>query len=419
MSKPRVAVAHYTYPEDIGGVTSWVVPLLEHLVNQPIELAVHLHDFPSASRGERIGSRLDSLGIKVIRVPRQRTLTDDARQTLRFLNQWRPTVFLPQCLPAHFAAASIAGDQGLPWSLTVHSDDPEYWAALDAFSPHQHGGHAVGVSNHLAEKLKAFCGNQPVPAIPYGVTIPMSTASFQQKPFRIIYSGRLHEEQKRIGLVIKTLIRACQKADNIMATVVGDGLLKECRRLVCDAGMDHRIQFTGRLHPDEVKSQLLRHQVLLLMSDFEGLPVALLEGMAAGVVPVARYIPSGIPELIRHRETGLLVSEDPDQAADALMQLSNQSDLWHHCSKQAKSLILSSYEREHTFQAWDHMIENLHARYNAHYPLHFDRSRLKNLPPILHSRYPYTESSLVTIRGKLNTAMAKVKAAIRDNLSSE
>ena len=50
MSKPRVAVAHYTYPEDIGGVTSWVVPLLEHLVNQPIELAVHLHVVKAAYR---------------------------------------------------------------------------------------------------------------------------------------------------------------------------------------------------------------------------------------------------------------------------------------------------------------------------------------------------------------------------------
>jgi colanic acid/amylovoran biosynthesis glycosyltransferase len=40
-------------------------------------------------------------------------------------------------------------------------------------------------------------------------------------------------------------------------------------------------------------------QPLLRMSGIEGLPVALLEAMAAGVVPVVLSIESGIPELVQ------------------------------------------------------------------------------------------------------------------------
>ena len=416
MTKPRVAVAHYTYPNDIGGVTTWIVPLLEYLSNQPVELAVHLHDFESQSTGERIGSKLIELGIQVINAPRQRSLEQDARQTLRFLNQWKPTVFLPQCLPAHFAAAAIAGDQGLPWAMTVHSDDPEYWAALQAFQPHQHGGCPIGVSNSISERLLPFCPNGKVATIPCGVAIPEQTACFATSPFRIVYSGRLQEEQKRISLVLDTMINACSRDASIMATIIGDGCLQECRRQIRDAGMENRIIFTGRLRPDEVKSELLSHQAILLMSDYEGLPVALLEAMAAGVVPVVRDIPSGVPELVQHGETGLLVSEDCQQAADAIVSLYQRPDLWNQCSKNARHLILKAYERQNCFKAWDRMIDNLHSKANPHFPFRPDHKQLTNLPAILHSRYPGIRGPVKDFQESLKTMTAQTKAILRDRL---
>ena len=53
-----------------------------------------------------------------------------------------------------------------------------------------------------------------------------------------------------------------------------------------------RIQFHGRV-------PTVQMQPLLRMSGIEGLPVALLEAMAAGVVPVVLSIESGIPELVQ------------------------------------------------------------------------------------------------------------------------
>src|ERR671918_3059908 len=54
----------------------------------------------------------------------------------------------------------------------------------------------------------------------------------------------------------------------------------------------------------QVLAEYTRHDVLVMPSRDEGLPVALLEGGAAGVVPVVSDRPSGVPEIVRDGDTG-------------------------------------------------------------------------------------------------------------------
>ena len=116
--------------------------------------------------------------------------------------------------------------------------------------------------------------------IPYGITHPTALASFSDQPFR----------------VVNTLIHACQASSQIEAHLIGDGPDRAaCEQLVHQAGFADRIHFHGRVPPEQVQPLLQRSQAILLMSEYEGLPVALLEAMAAGVVPVVRSIESGIP----------------------------------------------------------------------------------------------------------------------------
>ena len=59
---------------------------------------------------------------------------------------------------------------------------------------------------------------------------------------------------------------------------------------------------------------LQRSQAILLVSDFQGLMVAMNEAMAAGLAPVVREIKSGIPPVI----TGMIVNNDSAAAAAEL-----------------------------------------------------------------------------------------------------
>ena len=130
MPLPTTAPSH-----DLGGVTTWIVALARQLIADGVEVAIHLQHEGSDPAQASILPQLADAGIHISISPKQKNLAPDVRQTLAFLNDWQPSVFLPQCQSAHYVAAAIAGQQGLPWALTIHSDDPEYWAVARCLRP--------------------------------------------------------------------------------------------------------------------------------------------------------------------------------------------------------------------------------------------------------------------------------------------
>jgi colanic acid/amylovoran biosynthesis glycosyltransferase len=366
----RIAFAHYSTEDDIGGASSWLIRLAADLRQQGWPVAVLLPHSGNHPERSTIASALRAADVEVDLQPQPSSANDAVLQTLDFLNAWEPTVFLPQCLPVHYIAAVIAGRQGLPWALTVHSDDPQYWSILRVIRPGQAGGSTVCVSHYLAGEVKrrGFDSNPLV--IPCGV--PLSSQQVEHNPnhFHVVYSGRVVELQKRISLVVTSLILACQASQHIRATIIGVGAaLQDCQQQVHDAGLAEAIHFTGRLSPPNVQQLLADAQAILLMSDFEGLPVALMEAMALGVVPVARSIASGIPELVHHEQTGLLVSDDPTEAAAAILRLAQDSQLWRHCSSASRDLVRQAYGQTQTLQQWNSLIKDLQATSTPQYPI--------------------------------------------------
>lgn len=424
----RVAFAHYSQADDISGVTTWVLGLARRLAADGVSVAIHFVIVPGEGgrQGDGEGSGEPALftalrgqGIEVFATPRRTSLAADARDTLAFLNHWRPTVFLPQCKPAHYAAAAQAGRRGLPWALTLHSDDPDYWATVGAFGGARQGSVLVCVSRHIREACTARGIDRPARVIPYGVQVPATATDVRADPFRVVFSGRIWEHQKRASLVIRTLIRACRSKASIRATLIGDGYARgDCEREVAEAGLAEAIDFTGSLPPEQVKALLLDAQAILLMSDFEGLPIALLEAMAAGVVPVVRRIPSGIPELVDDGRTGLLVSEDPDEAAAALGRLADDPDLWRRCSTAARELVSSHYNADASYLLWRRLLEELDqqgkAAPSSPYPIACRRiDGLGRIPPSFHQEYRAPQSRSAALRQALRTAVARAKHRIK------
>jgi colanic acid/amylovoran biosynthesis glycosyltransferase len=393
----KIALAHYSGISDISGVSTWLIGFCESLVKAGHHVNMHLHHFGDDPQEGSILPLLRRLGIETQSLCRTGSLEADTRQTLQFLNQAQPDLFLPQCLHAHYVAAAHAGRQGLPWIFNMHSDDPDYWCVAESLSPEINGGSSVCVSEFLAQVL-----HQKVPAstpqvIPYGIPIPSAFATFSNQPFRVVYSGRLVEQQKCIHQVMRTLISVCRSSSQIEADVIGDGPEREaCQQLVLEASLADRIRFLGRVPPEQVPPLLARSQAILLMSDFEGLPVALLEAMACGVVPVVRTIPSGIPELVNHEQTGLLVANDPELGAAALLRLVNNPELWQHCSDSGRVLVGDSYSADHCYQNWLSLIAKHQDRPRASFPL--STSGLDaTLPPHdsrFQSQYPSAPPSM-------------------------
>ena len=420
----RVAFAHYHQESDISGVTTWLLSLARRLNSDGVAVAIHFVGPAEAQASEApLFEELRRQGIAVFSTPRRTRLQADIKDTLAFLNQWQPTVFLPQCKPAHYAAAALAGARGLPWVLTLHSDDPDYWATVRRFGGSRYGSSIVCVSRHIQGELGRRTTDRGSSVIAYGVTLPEENAAFRNDPFRVVFSGRIWEHQKRASLVIQTLIRACRSSDSIRATMIGDGYARAaCERQVAEAGLCGAISFTGALPPSDVQARLLDCQAILLMSDFEGLPIALLEAMAAGVVPVVRRIPSGIPELVDHEHTGLLVSEDPEESAMALLRLADDPDLWRRCSTAARALVTQQYSADASYAQWRRLLEDLDRQHAlaATSPYPIDPRRIHSLGRLdstLAQEYRTTPPMTARFAHVMRTRIARAKHRIKRLLS--
>jgi glycosyltransferase involved in cell wall biosynthesis len=138
-------------------------------------------------------------------------------------------------------------------------------------------------------------------------------AALTGEPPRVVSVGRLKEPKDFVGLV-----RALKRVDApYRAAIIGDG---PDRGLVeAEIGGDERIELLGER--SDVPGQLASSDVFVLASNSEGMPMSVLEAMAAGLPVVASAV-GGVPELVAEAETGFLVPpRDVDALAAALQRV--------------------------------------------------------------------------------------------------
>lgn len=173
----------------------------------------------------------------------------------------------------------------------------------------------AAVSDEIERKLATFIPKRvgDIANIPYGVPVAQEAPkrpSLDGRPVRLIYTGRMEHEQKRILSLVAMAEELERRGVAYELTLVGDGpaavkvdqriaLLKTVRRI--DAAS-----------PQEVARLLDEHDAFVLGSRYEGLSVSMLEAMAAGCVPIVTRIESGAAQAIEHGVNGLLAEADPE-----------------------------------------------------------------------------------------------------------
>jgi glycosyltransferase involved in cell wall biosynthesis len=109
-------------------------------------------------------------------------------------------------------------------------------------------------------------------------------------------------------------------------------------------GLTEQVQFLGVIQT--VPQLLMSQQICVLSTCYEGMPLALIEGMAAGCAVVGSRVP-GVQELIRHGEDGLLVEAGSAQSlADALQQLLQNPLQASALARAGRARALADYSRE-------------------------------------------------------------------------
>lgn len=177
------------------------------------------------------------------------------------------------------------------------------------------------------------------------------------KSFRIITVGRL-ELQKNVG----TLIQAVSLLD-VELVIVGDGSqrqeLEYARR-----NTTARIRFLGNISNKLLPKMLSDSDLFVLPSLYEGHPKALLEAMSCGL-PVVGTRVSGIQELIRDGENGLLSETDPESLREKIMLLLGNPDLRMRLGKAARNYVKKNFSLNHIIDLEVSLINELMSEKHA------------------------------------------------------
>lgn len=155
--------------------------------------------------------------------------------------------------------------------------------------------------------------------------------------------ARLSQEKNQSVLLeaFSLLVGRDQGAAARLVLVGGGPMEADLRSRAASLGVGERVVFAG---PRQDVAELLpAFDVFALSSDTEGLPVALLEAMAAGVAPVVTRV-GAMAEVVGEGRAGLVVEpRDPAGLAAALARLRDQA-FRQQLSSEARSRVLERYD---------------------------------------------------------------------------
>jgi glycosyltransferase involved in cell wall biosynthesis len=173
---------------------------------------------------------------------------------------------------------------------------------------------------------------------------------YADRPPMILGVGRLVEKKG-----FEFLLQACavlrDRGVHYRCEIAGGGVLESALRAqIDDLGLQDRVVMSGPMSQDDIKEKI-RGAALLAApcvragdADRDGLPTILLEAMALGTPCVSTPV-TGIPEVVAHEKTGLMVSESNALAlADACQRLLEDRRLGKELVARARNLIEQRFD---------------------------------------------------------------------------
>jgi glycosyltransferase involved in cell wall biosynthesis len=198
---------------------------------------------------------------------------------------------------------------------------------------------------------------------------------------RIVYSGRLVQYQKRV-LDFVDLAKSLDRAGvTYQITLIGSfsavgGVRERFELAAAEHLASGRIRLAGRMTREQIFAELDASDFFVLLSEFEGLPLALVEAMARGCVPVAAEMDSGIPEIVRDRENGLVVpGRDYDHWTRLIVELFNDRRRLASMSQAARTTVKRRFTVEHVASQFETLFSRIAEAAQAGEP---------RRPPALH-----------------------------------
>ncbi|MEW5917473.1 MAG: glycosyltransferase [Gemmatimonadota bacterium] len=307
------------------------------------------------------------------------TILLSAQRVAQHLRRWRADIL--HChLPIAGAVGRLAGRIArIPVIYTEHNTLEQYHRLTRRLnlSTWRWQNRVIAVSGVVASSLaRRVPPSVQVRVVPNGVDVERferasADGSSVRRQFAIpceapvVGTVAVFRKQKRLDTWVEAARMIHDRQPNVHFLLVGDGPEREhLHAQVRDINLENVVHFTGA-HSD-VRPFLAAMDVFLVSSDYEGLPVALLEAMSMECGVVSTTV-GGIPEVVRHGVNGLLVdAARPMLLAEAALQLVQSPSRRADCGRTARQTVIDGFSARHmTRQLESIYVEVLNERQNG------------------------------------------------------
>lgn len=351
-----------------GGAQAHLYDLLETQTNAGND--IYLITGTKGRLTEQVGSELPQVKqIWLKNLQRSISILNDARaiyQIRRLLN-----IIQPDIVHLHSSKAGTLGRLAaiklVPTIFTVHG-----WAFTDGVSKKRAilallierlmqplTTHYICVSQYdyqLGQQKKLLNHRHSGTVVHNGVKATELVVPKMNRIFRVTMAARFNE-QKRQDLLIRAFAGFSAKYE-CRLVLLGDGpYLERCRELVYDLGLEDKVIFKGNVQNVTVHYQ--ETDVVALISNYEGLPISLAEGLAAGKPLIASHV-GGVAELFQNN--GFLVKNDIEEIQQALIQLATNVQLRHQQGRNSRQLYRQLFTQQQMLIKTEQVYQKLLAR---------------------------------------------------------
>jgi glycosyltransferase involved in cell wall biosynthesis len=366
---------------NLGGSTTFLLNLGGELHRRGVPFSIYSFD-----NHNPLNRDFDFLSIPVALENSNKCIFEDRISSiLNKIQGFQPTHVIACLGPDSFEILRYIPNGILRWGM-IQSDDPRVYATVSRYAP------CLDKVVCVSKQIEKNCSIHPpfsaisTICLPYGVPCPetlperspRSTYELETSlpQIRVLYLGRLEQEQKRVRLFPEIYKRLIENGTNFSWTIAGSGPERNYLEQELHSGLGHEIYFTGTIAYKNIYSTLATHDVLLLASDFEGLPLSLLEAMGHGLVPVVSNLPSGIPEVVDSQSGVLVDPSDTEGYADGISRLARDPALLSSLSASARARVVKDFSVTAMTDRWLAALESQNA-----YPPCWPKS-IPILPPL-------------------------------------
>jgi glycosyltransferase involved in cell wall biosynthesis len=278
----------------------------------------------------------------------------------KLAQQWRPDILVAHGFSEHIWGRYAGLLAGVPHLVHVeHNSRERYtrWRLAQALWLARRSAATVGVSegvrHHLLEL--GFPAANCV-AIPNGIDMQRFPEALQQpwaeREDAVVMASRFGR-QKDHATLVHALALLGEQAPRLYLAGGGkqrqrNAIAAQVRRL----GLESQVQFMGQVA--DVPDLLRRQRIFVLSTHYEGMPLALVEAMAAGCACIASDV-VGAREVLEHGRTGLLVPEGNAEAlAQAIAGLRADPERAEALGRSARQYAVQNFN-----------VVQMHARYDA------------------------------------------------------